>query len=344
MNEHLKRRISMGVLAWLCALAGARGADVRGYGVFKTQDYLQTSANAPVLQTNWPAYSFSAIVQPAGPFSNQVTSASVESPSVGFVDQLTPPPAGSDQPFASYFGAFSQAVVDANYPTGVYTLRVNTAHDGNKVLLLNLTNSTDAAFPANAPRIANFNEAQAVDPSANFVVNWDAFAGGTTNDFIGLSLADANGVVVFRSATFGVEPGLTLLDGTSTSILIASNKLSWGQTYFGYLIFERDVAVQTNDYAGALGLIGFAKATSFTLNTAALTRPTLEVLGWAGNQFALRLHGDPGRAYVILASTNLAGPYWTALGTNVALGGSFNFTNAETGNLNQRFYRALFKP
>ena len=338
----LSTRWLMVALMWLGAMWAASGADVRGYGVFKAIDYVQSSTNAPVLQANWPAYSFSAIVQPTGLFSNQVVSASVESPSG--LEQLTPPVANTDQPFASYFGALTQNSLDASYPTGVYVLRINTAHDGNKVLSLNLTNVSATAFPTNAPRVANFNQAQTIDTFTNFVMTWDAFAGGTTNDFISISIADTNGVVVFRSATFGTEAGLTLLNGTNTSILIASNKLAWGQAYSGYIYFEKDPVIQTTDYPGARGLIGFAKATSFPLQTRPVVVPTLTTLSATNNRFVLRLSGDPGKSYIIQASTNLSSGSWTPVVTNVANGGSFDYTNVNMGNFNSRFFRALFKP
>ncbi len=341
VNQFVNRLCCSAVML-LCGLTvgalPARAVDVRGYGVFKAIDYVQTDTNAPALASG-NAYSFSAIVQPAGNFSNQVVGANVES-SLGFVDQLTAPPTNSDQPFATGFAAASQSALDGNYPTGVYTLRVTTAHDGNRVLTLNMpTNS----FPTNAPRVANFSAAQSIDPSNTFVLSWDAFAGGTTNDFIGLSVADANGAIVFRSAAFGPEVGLTLLSGTNTSIVIPSNTLARGQTYFGYLYFEKDVVNQTTNYPGARELVGFAKATSFTLQTGTLA-PRLESLGVTTGQFTLRLHGENDRGYVLQSVTNLSSTNWVAVVTNVATGGSFDYVHTLTTNSGARFFRALLVP
>jgi hypothetical protein len=182
-----------------------------------------------------------------------------------------------------------------------------------------------------------------VDVATNFVLKWDPFAGGTTNDSITFSLADSNGTVVFRSATFGLEAGRTLLDAMNTSILIPSNSLAWGQTYYGYLIFEKDRLVQTTNYAGARGLAGFAKATSFTLKTRPMTPPWLEVLGVKNSAFTMRLHGDAGRSYVVLSATNIIGSDWKPLATNTAISGAFNFTNA-LGTDRWRFFRAVLSP
>ena len=56
--------------------------------------------------------------------------------------------------------------------------------------------------------------------------------------------------------------------------------------------------------------------------------------------FRLRLDGIGRITYVIQASADLAA--WTAINTNV--GGPFAFTDPETTNASQRFYRALIGP
>jgi hypothetical protein len=333
MHHRIPPTALLVALAWLGASGPVRALDVRGFGVFKTQDFLQTGTNAPVLQTDFPAYSFSAVVQPYGLFDNQVVSASVESPPFAFVDQLLAPPTGTDQPLAYYFSAASQAAVDACYPTGAYTLRLNTAHDGgNKTLRLNLSTNR---FPDHAPRVANFRQAQSIDPTRDFTLLWDAFSGGTTNDFISVSLANSSGEVIFRSAAFGLEAGLALLNGTNTSLRIPAHQLQAGQTYYGYLFFEKDVAVNTN-YPGAIGVAGFSKATSFTLAT---TGPAwLETLGVMNDRLILCLHGNAATTYVIQAATNLSGANWTSVHTNT---GTFNFTDPAGVGAGRRFYRAF---
>ncbi|MBI3870112.1 MAG: hypothetical protein HY299_16435 [Verrucomicrobia bacterium] len=316
----------------------SQAADGRGYGVFKSIDFVQSDTNPPVL-LNGPAYSFSAITQPSGLFSNQITRVTVQSP-LGFVDELMAPPANTDQPFAFAYGSGSQADLDAYYPTGAYVLRISAAHEGNRVVSLLMTTNS---FPENAPRVANHLAAQAVDPTVRFVLNWDPFVGGTTNDFISVSLVDGSNRVVFRSATFGEESGMTLLNGTNSSIAIPANTLGAGQLYYGYLFFEKDTLTQSTNYPGARGLVGFSKATSFTLQTSSLVF-RLESFLVSGKELALRWRGDPGRTYVLQSLDNLGSTNWKPVATNVATGGLFTYTNVMPTRINAQFFRLLLQP
>lgn len=313
-------------------------SDARGYGVFKSVDYVQTSTNPPVLLSDFP-FSFAAIAQPVGVYSNQITRVTVESP-LGFVDPLLAPATGTDQPFAFGFGAGSQAELDAYYPTGTYTLRISAARDGERVIRLPLpTNS----FPAAPPRVSNYPAAQSIDPTLSFALGWDPFIGGTTNDFISLSIVDRNNRVVFRSAAFAEEPGLTLLSGTNTSVMIPAGTLGRGETYYGYLYFEKDVVNQSTNYPGARGLVGFSRATSFSLQTSTLAF-RLESLGVNGTQFAVRWQGGPGRTYILQSSTDLGSTNWTSVSTNVGTGGSITLTNVMTTTLGAHLFRLLMLP
>ena len=107
----------------------------------------------------------------------------------------------------------------------------------------------------------------------------------------------------------------------------------------GYAALEGMLTVPS----GARGLVGFAKATSFPLKTRSVV-PTLTTLSMTNNRFALRLFGDAGKSYIIQASTNLGSSSWTPVVTNVANGGSFDYTNLITGGFSNRFFRAQFKP
>lgn len=69
----------------------------------------------------------------------------------------------------------------------------------------------------------------------------------------------------------------------------------------------------------------------------------LESLGYLqSGVFLLRLTGDPGRRYVIEASETLAG--WTAIRTNIAEDGGFDFADTNAALSAHRFYRARLAP
>ena len=62
---------------------------------------------------------------------------------------------------------------------------------------------------------------------------------------------------------------------------------------------------------------------------------------WLGGQFNLNLVGELGRTVVIEASTNLAN--WTPLATNLLGSDPIPFTDPESSQFGQRFYRLLMR-
>ena len=70
----------------------------------------------------------------------------------------------------------------------------------------------------------------------------------------------------------------------------------------------------------------------------------LTVLPVAGaGSFQLRLSAGPGQTCLIQASTNLAA--WVPVFTNTtSFGGTFDFTDGQSANWPQRFYRAVSFP
>ena len=89
-----------------------------------------------------------------------------------------------------------RTAIDAAYPNGNYALIINAVNDGTKSNLLSVTGNT---YPVTTPHISNFTAAQAIDPCVDFVLTWDAFSGGTTNDYVQLEIAPKRGNAVFFS-------------------------------------------------------------------------------------------------------------------------------------------------
>src|SRR5262249_46314486 len=146
---------------------GSSGADLSFYAVYKTEKFNQASASAPTVGSGSP-YRIEAIVDPM--VSNSVTTASVTAPG-GAPQSLTFDPVNNWLSFSAKFS--SQAALDAAAPSGNYKLVVNTLHQGQKALTLNLPAET---FPG-PPHISNWNAAQAINPAANFMLRWDPFGG-----------------------------------------------------------------------------------------------------------------------------------------------------------------------
>ena len=70
-------------------------------------------------------------------------------------------------------------------------------------------------YPAQPPRVQNFDAAQAVDAGRDFTLLWDPLADGTTNDVVFVSVRRASDQAAVFNTPF--LKGQGTLDGTATS-------------------------------------------------------------------------------------------------------------------------------
>ena len=236
------------------ATTAASTPDVSFYTVQKGQKYNQSSAGAPTPGNN--LYRFEATVAPSVAGSLQTATVAAAG---GAAQSLSFDPTTDWYDFSLKFT--TQALLDAGAPIGNYTLVMNTVHDGQKTVTLNLPAET---FPP-APHISNWTAGQVIDPTVNFTLRWDAFAGGTTNDYILVLVGDAvTGAAAFRSpAPF--QPGA--LNGLSTSVVIPAANLQPGATYGVEVGFYSLKSLDTTSYPGAVGIVGFNAVTDSALAT-----------------------------------------------------------------------------
>src|SRR5262249_47020872 len=93
-------------------------------------------------------------------------------------------------------------------------------------------------------------------------IHWDAYVGGTTNDFVQLRIEGDMGDVVNSP-----EPGAPgALNGTSTSYLIPAGSLLPGIRYRASLLFANLTSV-TEGICGTAALSAFHKETEFEVAT-----------------------------------------------------------------------------
>lgn len=86
------------------------------------------------------------------------------------------------------------------------------------------------------PVVSNWTAAQAIDPAQDFVVNWNPFVGGTTNDFIRIIVQDSSGeYVVYTPNEF--ESGA--LRPPKLGYIIPANTLQYGKTYNAQIVFTK---------------------------------------------------------------------------------------------------------
>ncbi len=194
-----------------------------------------------------------------------------------------------------------QGQLDAAYPNVEYEVQLR---DLSQPPASQVTNSVVLVFGASAypptPRWANWGEAQAVNPTNDFTLRWDAFTGAGAMDFISLEIIEEGGGVVFSApdACAGVR-----LANTATSIVVPGGTLAAGKTYRGRLSFLR-LTDEGKVLAGKTGVAGVAKTTETTLKTVGGTPVVaprfLSVQALAGGEVELTVEVTVGRPFVLL--------------------------------------------
>src|SRR5262249_7893714 len=154
----------------------------------------------------------------------------------------------------------TKSALDAAFPNGNYQFSVATFNDGTRTPALNLSSEL---YP-NAPHIANWTAAQTLDANADFTLMWDAFSGGTSGDFVQLSIESQGDEVIFETPDVFLA---NALDGTRTSATIPGGTLAPNQTYHGRLLFAKVRSRDTNSYPAVPGLTAFFRQTGFSLRT-----------------------------------------------------------------------------
>lgn len=268
-------------LMWVALCAPVLGKDVLLYKVSKGIHYQQTPAAGPtVLGTN--GYVFEA--QVFLPMAGTVTSAMVES--TEGTDRVLA--LDGDDQFEFRNRVNSGNTLDTRYPDGPFRLTIDAVHDGRKVISLPLTGNT---YP-NAPRIVNLPQLQAVNAKGYAMVRWEAFSGGTAQDYIQLRIEESDGDRVFETRDLG-EAGA--LDGTTTYALLDPDTLKPSTTYTVTLRFDKIRARDSTSYTGTLGCSSHHAVTHFTIATSPAGVPDVESYTVSkGRRFEQTTAGFPG--------------------------------------------------
>ena len=263
--QHFRKFSSIGftiLFSALCVMSlPVNAADISLYAIYKRQIFAQTSeADAsPACCANV----FNAVVELTD--SNSVTEAFLTAPD----GKQTPLSLMYEQEFLPHrwilyiAAAFpSREALEGTFGKGNYTLSMFGAKDGVMSATLDLSGDT---YPAHAPHIRNFGEAQAVDASKDFALHWEPLKDGTTNDCCFVLLNKASDGSALSNTTLLEQPNH--LNGKASSIVIPAGSLAPGQEYDVYVRFDKVVSTDTNSYPGVLGRASYAKGTHFTLKT-----------------------------------------------------------------------------
>ncbi len=294
---------------------------VKRFGVVKGLGYVQTSDAPPV--TGSKPYKFQAFTDVSGS---------------GLLDVSLKLPGGSQVALTANNGDsspslnaeyLSQAGLDGDYPAGSYTMTFHTSNQGTHAVTLPLPAST---FPA-APQVLNFAALQSVDPNAAYTVHWNAFPGGTANDFVQFSVQTADGNSVYQTS----GPGNTdALNGTATTATIPAQALAAGTTYQVQLTFARFLG---QDTTYGLGFSAYFSQTQLPLITTGMAVvPTLTITPNGSSQWHLHATGAIGVNYVIENASSLNSPVgWQPIRNFQGSDGGFDFDDGVVHDAN--FYR-----
>ena len=228
--------------------------NVERYELAKGRSFEQTNSAGPFPEPG-DEFIFSAEARASAP--NQISSASVIIPT-GAVLPLAPDNDREEFDFSE--SVASQASLNAKYPAGNYIFQMQTASQGNRSVGLWFESGS---FPP-APRL-HFDPSRRLDPNSEFVLVWDAWLGGTRDDFIQLRLEDEDGDTVFETPNFDDKDAL---DGRATSVSIPAGTFVTGKDYKGRLTFRRYVRLDPFSYPGALGIASYFARTKFDIETA----------------------------------------------------------------------------
>jgi hypothetical protein len=304
------------------------------YGVTKNAAYVQTSAADPLPVGELP-FLFSTFLQ--APVSGPaITEGAVTQP-----DNITTSLEGFGNTFFYATNYSTEAALEVDYPDGSYTLRFTQSGRPEWVIPMTMPPSGPPV-----PKIANYLEAQSVDPAQEFTLFWGEFTGAGVNDFISLTLSDAIGRVVFQA------PNLCLdreLPNTAISVVIPADTLVLDQTYNGNLTFSRTFYFSTNTVPEMSGFGSLTRTTQFALNTGEGGGPGLPdpanltgglVLPNGNPQFELT--GTPLRAYTVERTGDMTVRNWTVAGTaTMDATGRAVFEDTDPSTVFPAFYRAI---
>ncbi len=145
----------------------------------------------------------------------------------------------------------SAAALDTAYPTGVYALIVDAGAFGPFITETNTLPAT--VFPA-APQISNFNAAQSVDSTKDFLLAFQPFDNPSTSDDATIEIYQ-NGALFFSDT----------VDPTATDYTVSGGTLNLVTTYQGRLRFRHI----TPGALSGLGIpaVGFYSETWFPIVT-----------------------------------------------------------------------------
>lgn len=307
---------------------GGTGSGTNRLTVFtlgKVHFYDQTSDAAPTLNAEAP-YNFTAATTLASNRSASSVTITLPTPAVSNLVQNFLHP----ESFYLFASSIDLPSFNTTFPSGDYVFNV-VAAASNQMVTVNLP----ANFvQPNAPHIANFSAAQAVDAAQPFQLSWDAFQNGNAADYISVSVGN-----VFKTPDPGT-PGA--LSGVATSVLIPAGTLQASSNYDVTIGFYRTSGTSSAGYTTSAYL---ATTTDFALATSSggVTGPLVFANPVrVGDVFTFDIASDIGQGFTVEWSATMATNQWQVLLATNSMTGLVRVTHAATNRY--LFYRARKNP
>jgi hypothetical protein len=310
--------------------SGGSGTNaITSFVLGKLWEYDQTNTAAPALDPDIP-YLFSATTSLASNRTATAVTLTFPNAAVSNLQNFVEP----ENYFLIGYNT-NLTTFNSTYPAGSYTFTV-TSNSASQSVAENLT-----ATQPNAPHVSNYAAAQTINPTQPFTLTWDAFSGGTSADYIFVSVDDADSDIIFESPQIGSPNSLK---GTATSVVIPANTLQAGSNYDATIGFFRGTI--TTNSAGNYVAEGYvATLTQFTISTsgsAAAAAPVLTNGVWNAGTFGFDILTSSGQTLTVVYNTNLnnAVASWPILLTTNSPGSMVHITDPNAKNNKFFFYRA----
>lgn len=302
------------------------------YSIAKIMHYEQTSPADPVAASATP-FVFGAFVQ------NRQGGTDIDTGSVNLPDNAT-------RPMTVLAGVLSyretpdtETALEAAFPPGNYRLSFGLSGRRATVIPMTLPGS-----PLQAPKIANFAEAQTIDGAQDFILRWNPFSEITAGDSLSLVVIDeATSRVVFQAPDACVPRDLP---ASATSILIPAGTLANHKTYHATLAFQRIFYSSTNTVPEMAGIGLVNRSTDFPLKTGGSSpADPVRFISYrllANGHPELTLTGPAMHSYTLQRSSSMSVPLWNPAGTVTLDGtGRATFEDTQPGPAFPLFYRAI---
>jgi hypothetical protein len=213
-----------------------------------------------------------------------------------------------------------------------YTARFTAAANTNGIANFTFTATGDGTSfgPLNYGILITTTNAPVVNtpPTLASITNRTLIAGNIVNFTCSVTDTDAPP----QTITFALQNG-----PTNATLGSGSGTFNWRP-----LIAQSNTTNTMSIIATDNGAPTMSATQSFTLTVLRPVQPTLTQPSTSGGLFSLTVNGDTGPDYTIQASTNLVN--WTPLLTTNSPALPFHWTDPNTANFNQRYFRVLLGP